>query len=86
MLIPWKIPKEGWVEVLFPNKGFCSAGWKRLVLYDNKLLPYAGVFRLNIFILLTKIIFFKLTFLEIKNILFNIMNKEKIFTWLIIKI
>ena len=66
--------------MLFPNKGFCCAGWVKIVLYDNKLLPYAGVFRLNIFILLTKIIFFKLTFLEIKNILFNIMNKEKFFT------
>ena len=55
----------GGVEVLFPNKGFCSAGWTKLVLYDNKLLPYAGVFRLNIFIILTKIIFFKLIILAI---------------------
>ena len=68
---------------MFPNKGFGSAGWAKLVLYDNKLLPYAGVFRLNIFILLIKIIFFKLTFLEIKNILFNIMNKEKIFIFIV---
>ena len=51
--------------MLFPNKGFCSAGWPKVVLYDNKLLPYTGVFRLNIFILQTKIIFFKLIILAI---------------------